>query len=272
LAQIRKIKKTNIVPIPSRFKLLDEVLIVLFLKLIKNNSGAFNEPILQMLLSQKKYSPFFSKFMLNFARFCSNHGYNYVKNLNNTSFLHNIYYKYVSASYKNAINLLKKYKISINFNRNDAREFIRTTNNKYNFIFLDAFTPAKCPSLWSVEFFRKLYKHLEEDGVLLTYSNSAAVRNALLINGFCVGKIYDNKLKRFIGTIASKDSELIEYALDESDLALISSKAGICYRDEYLNSDNKTIIMNREIEVEKCNLEQSSKVLKGKKNAKAKSL
>lgn len=272
LAQVKKMKKESIIPPPEKFKLQDEVIVILFLKLLKNNSQLFNEPILQMLLSQKKYSPFFSKYMINFARFCSNHGYNYIKNANNSTFLHNIYYRYISPSYKNAVKLLKNYKISLKFHQNDARRFILQTENKYNFIFLDAFTPAKCPSLWTIEFFKELYSHLEEDGQILTYSNSAAVRNALLLNGFCVGKIYDEKLKRFVGTIASKNGDLIEHALDEKDLALINSKAGVCYRDEYLKLDNMTILLNREIEVSNSNLEPSSHIMKGTKNAQVESL
>lgn len=272
ISQVKKMKKLKIVPPPNKFKIIDEVAIILFLKLIKNNSGILNEPILQMILSQKKYSPFFSKYMVNFARFCSNHGYNYVKNLNNSSFLHNIYYRYVSPSYKNAIELLKKYKFSINFHQKDARRYILSCEQRYNFIFLDAFTPAKCPALWSLDFFKELYKRLEDDGVLMTYSNSAAVRNALLKNGFCVGKIYDSNIKRFVGTIAAKNGHLIDHALDEKDISLINSKAGICYRDQYLELDNKTIILNREIEVENSPLDSSSHVLKGFNNAEAKSI
>ena len=40
----------------------------------------------------------------------------------------------------------------------------------------------------------------------MTYSTSAQVRNTLLENKFYVGKIYDKKTNRVIGTIASKDS------------------------------------------------------------------
>lgn len=101
--------------------------------------------------------------------------------------------------------------------------------------------------------------------MILTYSNSAAVRNAFLQNGFAVGKIYDAQLKKFVGTIAAKNKLLIQHELDERDLDLINSKAGICYQDENLNLDNNAILENRKNEVKESKLTSSSKILKGYK-------
>lgn len=179
-------------------------------------------------------------------------------------FLHNIYYRYVTRSYKNTIELHKFNKIKVNLHKNDARNFIRSNDTKYNFIFLDAFTPAKCPALWTVEFFRELYNKLEDDGMILTYSNSAAVRNAFLQNGFSVGKIYDAQMKKFTGTVATKNKFLIQYPLSEVDINLIHSKAGIPFRDANLDSDNNSILENRRNEVKESTLRSSSQVLKHK--------
>ena len=60
---------------------------------------------------------------------------------------------------------------------------------KYDCIFLDAFSYTKAPQLWSVEFIAELYNRLTDYGVILTYSNSAQVRNTLLENNLYVGKI-----------------------------------------------------------------------------------
>lgn len=158
--------------------------------------------------------------------------------------------------------MLKNNKIDLNFYTEDARTFVKGTLNKYNFIFLDAFTPAKCPSLWSLEFFKELYSKLEDDGLFLTYSNSAAIRNSLLQNGFYVGKVYDDTMKKVIGTIATKNPELIIHKLDDRDLNLIHSKAGICYRDNNLEMDNQSIIKNRELMVSESELISSSQALK----------
>lgn len=263
--QIYKIQNSKLIKLKKEQKLKEEVSILLLMKLIEGKFQ-FNEKILQTLLTQKKYAPFLSKFMLNFSRFYQNWGYNYNKKLKKSTFLHNIYYKYLSRSYKNVQKLLFNNKIDLNFHHMDARSFVQDTDNKYNFIFLDAFTPAKCPALWTADFMRYLYALLEDDGMILTYSNSAAIRNAFVQNGFVLGKVYDEALNKFVGTIAVKNSSLIEYPLDDYDIGLINSRAGICFRDPNLDFDNQTIISNRMVDVESSSLISSSKFLKGYKN------
>ena len=269
--QVKDIKKSA-KKINKNFKLRKEISIILLKKLFKQNPEFFNDPILQQILSEKKYSPFFSKSMLNFAKFYQNWGTYLSKKRHKSTFLHNIYYQYISRSYKNVRNLFSKTQIDVNFHKQDARKFILTNSNKYNFIFLDAFTPAKAPALWTVQFFKGLYDALEDDGMILTYSNSAAVRNSFLENDFFVGKIYDKNLKKFAGTVAVKNKNLIEHKLDELDLDLINSKAGICFQDENMEFDNNTIIKNREKELENSNLTSSSKIVKGYKKNHAKQL
>lgn len=272
IMQIQKMQKSKIKPLPKKFRLRQEVSIILLEKLMGCNSEILNDAILQTIFNHKNYLPFLSKFILNLAKFYSNRRCNYNKNSNKWAFLHNIYYRYISRSYKCAQNLLKTNEINVNFHKNDARQFIKSTTGKYNFIFLDAFTPTKCPALWSVQFFNELYSKLEDDGMILTYSSSAAIRNAFLQNGFIVGKTYDTESKKFIGTIAVKNRNLIEHELDERDLDLIKSRAGICFRDENLDLDNSTILENREIEINNSELVSSSQVLKGYKNDNVKSL
>lgn len=262
LHQIQKIKNSKVNLPPEKFKLKNEVPILILEKLIENDSEFLNDKILQTILSQKKYYPYFSKYMINFAKFYLNDRYNYNKNKNKMTNLHNIYYQHISSSYKNSQKLIQHNIIDLNFYSDDARSFVKSTLNRYNFIFLDAFTPAKCPALWTLEFFKALHNKLEDDGMLLTYSNSAAVRNALLQNGFHVGKVYDDTMKKVIGTVAAKNPDLIQHKLDDRDINLIHSKAGICYKDFNLETDNHTIIQNREDEVKQSELISSSQALK----------
>lgn len=258
--------------IKKEFKLKKEVPIILLEKLFEKEPEFLNDVILQSILKDKKYTPFLNNYTINLAEFYLNRRYKQdIKGILLT-FLHNIYYQYVSTSYKKAQKLLENSDFDINFHNVDVREFIKSTNNIYNFIFLDAFTPAKCPALWTVQFFGELYSKLDDDGMILTYSNSAAVRNAFLKNGFAVGKIYDPDLQKFVGTIAAKNKMLIENELDMFDLNLINSKAGICYSDENLNLDNDTIIEKRKSKLGKSKLISSSKVLKGHKNEHIESL
>ena len=127
---------------------------------------------------------------------------------------------------------------------------------------MDAFTPAKCPALWTVDFFKLLFKHLNDNGRILTYSNSAAVRNAMITAGFNVGKIYNELENKFTGTIAVKNKALIQNELSEYDLGLLKTRAGIFYRDENLTGQNEAIIKRHKIEVSNSSLISSSKYIK----------
>lgn len=271
-SQIAKIKNSKSAKLKKEFKLKSEVQIILLEKMLKHldfnfeSSDTFNVEILNEILKEKKYSPYFSKYMLNLAKFYQNQGYNPTSDANKSTFLHNIYYRYISGSYKNAHEILKNNKIDINYHCEDARKLVKSTLHKYNFIFLDAFTPSKCPCLWTLDFFIELYSKLDADGMILTYSNSAAVRSAFLKSGFFVGKTYDKNTKKFIGTVATKNENLIHYKLTQHDLNLINSKAGLCYRDETLALDNQTIIENRAHAVEQSDLVTSSQVMKGHKH------
>ena len=144
----------------------------------------------------------------------------------------------------------------------DARQIVKNDSTLYNYVFLDAFTPAKCPCLWTTDFFKELYRLLHEDGMILTYSNSAAVRNAFINAGFYVGKIFSESLNKFTGSIAVKNKSLIKYELSEYDLGLLKTKAGIFYRDENLSLTNEAIISAHKKDVENSNLISSSKYIK----------
>ena len=63
----------------------------------------------------------------------------------------------------------------------DARKKIRDIPNKriFDLIFLDGFSPMKCPEIWSVEFLSETVSRLNKNGCLLTYCSSAAVRLTL---------------------------------------------------------------------------------------------
>jgi len=269
LYQIKKMQKYQLSQIgilKKEFRTKKEVSIILLEALLKNGTddknNLINDEILQKILADKKYSPYFSNYMMNLVNFYSNRGYKTTNKKNKMAFLHNIYYQYVSGSYKRAQKMLRTAQIDLNFHPQDARTFIQSTSSSYNFVFLDAFTPSKCPALWTFEFFSELHSKLEDDGMILTYSNSAAIRNAFLKSGFFVGKVYNKDTNKFTGTVAVKNNNLIEHHLNQHDLDLINSKAGICYRDENLNCTNDQITENRSVELNQSDLVTSSKVMK----------
>lgn len=241
----------------QKYKLKQEVNFLLLEKIIDNIDS---ESI--SILSDKKYSQFFDKEIKGFLKFYYNNRSVYTTLSKLSAFLHNIYYKYISRGYKMALKALKLIDFNFNLNIADARQAIKNDTEKYNYIFLDAFTPVKCPCLWTVDFFKLLYSRLDENGMILTYSNSALVRNAFTHAGFYVGKIFSESANKFTGTIAVKNKDLIKYELSEYDLGLMKTKAGIFYHDKDLSLDNEAIIALHEKEVEKSNLISSSKYIK----------
>ena len=217
---------------------------------------------LKKILTNKKNRRYFDKSCLNYAKFNQIWGYNKSSKYSLSTFLHNIYYDYLSKRYKKINFKTAQSLFNVNFQIKDARKTILTLNNEYDLIFLDAFTYTKAPQLWSVEFIAELYKRISPSGVLLTYSNSAQVRNTLLENKFYVGKIIDNKTNKVIGTIASKDKSKIKNPLSTYDIGLCNTKAGIPYHDPNLSFDSKDIIELREYEFRHSDLMSSSKYMK----------
>jgi tRNA U34 5-methylaminomethyl-2-thiouridine-forming methyltransferase MnmC len=226
---------------------------LIFEKIAQNTPDfATNEAVMQ-ILSSKEYAQFFEGDIRAIYRLENPRGYKSILEQilgPLMGFLHNIYYRHVTNRYKKD---LKRYKLAdINFDLkiDDARQVIKNDNNLYNLIFLDAFTPSKCPCLWSYEFFKLLYDHLESDGMILTYSTSAAIRSAMQEAGFYIGNIYNEREQKYTGTIATKNLDLINYPLSEYDLGLLKTSAGIFYRDENLTGQNEAIFAARKKEVE----------------------
>ncbi len=252
-----KIEKMLSLQKRENYKLKKEVSIILLEKL-KNEINKDAEYI----LSLKNYRPFFDKRMIALYKFLKYEGINNTHLSGIINFLHNIYYNHISNSYKNAMKALNLIDFDFKLTNDDARRVVLSDDNIYNYIFLDAFTPAKCPCLWTLEFFKLLYNHLDSEGMVLTYSNSAAIRNAFVNAGFYVGKIFSETAQKFTGTVAVKNKSLIKNELSEFDLGLMKSKAGIFYRDENLNALNEAIINSHSKDVESSTLVSSSKFIK----------
>lgn len=245
-----------------KYRLKKEVNLLLFKNIIEKMPQIFENEEIHRILNDKKYSPFFDQKLRAYFNFLKNERGKSTLLGSLSTFLHNIYYRHISASYKKALSSLILQDFVFEPITGDARTSLLNDKNIYNLIFLDAFTPAKCPSLWTLEFFKLLFEHLSNDGMILTYSNSSAVRNAMLNAGFHIGKVFNEEIKKYTGTIAVKNKSLIKHKLSEYDLGLINSKAGVFYRDENLNGLNEAIIEAREKEALKSDKISSSKFIK----------
>ncbi len=231
---------------------------LIFEKIAQNLPEIFSNSDIEQILSNKEYHRYFDTNLRGIYELYKNAANKLTPVVNKLSFLHNIYYNHVSKCYKRGLKRYQLQDINFNLKIGDAREVIKNDNNLYNLIFLDAFTPSKCPILWSYEFFKLLYQHLEDDGMILTYSSSASVRNAMVEAGFFIGENFNLSKNKSLGTIASKNPHLIKYKLSEFDLGLLKTTAGIFYRDENLNAQNEVLIERRKLEVKNSNLMSSS--------------
>jgi len=86
----------------------------------------------------------------------------------------------------------------------DARISIKELpDDHFDAVFLDPFSPKKCPELWTGEFFRDIKKTMKKNSIMATYSCARIVRDNFRSAGFdvkdgpCVGR-------RAPGTIAIK--------------------------------------------------------------------
>lgn len=100
--------------------------------------------------------------------------------------------------------------------------------NNYDVIFHDAYSPKRNWKPYSLIFFKKLYKVLDENGVLLTYSSSSPMRSSLLEADFYIGGTEAYKRKRS-GTIASKRDLKLKNLSREEERVISLTDLGIPY-------------------------------------------
>ena len=139
----------------------------------------------------------------------------------------------------------------------DAREKINVipSDIKFDLIYLDGFSPQKCPQVWTIEFLSKVTEKLNPQGYLITYSSSAAVRKTLRNLGleiFTIKPSLNDRSFWSLGTVAiskfdknkwKPNIHLKKLSVMEEEHLL--TKASIPYRDHDLNSSKEDIIIKR---------------------------
>ena len=121
----------------------------------------------------------------------------------------------------------------------DARKEILNLPKEINFdlIYLDGFSPQKCPEIWSYEFLSQLKNKIKNEGYLITYTSSAAVRKSLKNLGFNLFNIVPNLSKKNLwsnGTLATFDNQYNNpyiTKLSGMEIEHLNTKASIPYRD-----------------------------------------
>lgn len=250
--------------IENEYRIHEFVNYILMDNLVEKYGKEYVDKNLKLLIKKKYLRRFFAPSLIKYAKFKQNCRYSFISKLDLSSFLHNIYYDHLSNRYKKAKFKAAEKLFKLRFHVDDARKTILNINEQYDLIFLDAFTFSKAPELWSVEFMAELYRRLSPRGILMTYSNSALVRNTFLENNFYVGKIYNEKTGKFIGTVAAKDKSLIEHPLTNYEIGLCNTRAGIPYHDPSLNLTKEEILKRREYEFKTSELPTSSQYMRSR--------
>ena len=123
-------------------------------------------------------------------------------------------------------------------------------------IFLDPFSPPKCPQLWTVEFIELVAQCLLPTGRLATYSCAAAVRTALLKAGLCLGST-TGAGRPSPGTIAAFEyKKLPDLSIREQEH--LQTRGAVPYRDLTLKATPQEIISNRQQQQQSSNLISTS--------------
>lgn len=146
----------------------------------------------------------------------------------------------------------------------DARQTIQTLVQEgfqADAIFLDPFSPRRCPQLWTVEFFAQVAHCLAPTGKLATYSRSAAVRSAMLAAGLTIGTIPLERTSRphewAQGTIAAFQNTPLP-PLSQMEQEHLKTRAAIPYRDPDLTDSAATILQRHQQEQNASRSESTS--------------
>ena len=154
----------------------------------------------------------------------------------------------------------------------DARQTLKQLPLPFGFdlILHDAFSPSRCPELWSEEFLRGLAERLAPGGRLLTYSRAAAVRGSLGRAGLELRSLLPAPGQRkewSSGTLASRPNPrdpLPDYGpgwqpLTTMEQEHLQTRAAIPYRDPGGTDKAASIQQCRQDEQGRCTLESTSR-------------
>jgi tRNA U34 5-methylaminomethyl-2-thiouridine-forming methyltransferase MnmC len=146
----------------------------------------------------------------------------------------------------------------------DARQTLPAliqTGFQADAIFVDPFSPRRCPQLWTIEFFRLVVQCLAANGLLATYSRSASVRTAMQAAGLHIGNIPLSKPglphEWSQGTVGSLNSQMIS-PLSQMEHEHLQTRAAVPYRDLTLRDSPAEILQRHAAEQQLSQLESTS--------------
>ncbi|NJK99510.1 MAG: hypothetical protein HC910_02700 [Spirulinaceae cyanobacterium SM2_1_0] len=142
----------------------------------------------------------------------------------------------------------------------DARQTLpqlQASGFRADAIFLDPFSPPRCPALWTPEFLGWAARCLRPTGRLATYSCAGAVRTALLTAGLHLSET-PAVGRRAPGTVASFDATGLP-PLSPRSQEHLQTRAAVPYRDPDLCDSAAEIVARRRAEQAASNLEPTTR-------------
>lgn len=140
--------------------------------------------------------------------------------------------------------------------RQRIRELIAPQAQRFDLVLLDAFSPRRCPELWSQEFLTSLAGLLRPEGRLITYCAAASVRASLVKAGLHLGSLTVSRLdandrwgERWSqGTIASPSplpASRLHRPLSPMEREHLETRAAEPYRDPDGRAEAAAILARR---------------------------
>ena len=134
---------------------------------------------------------------------------------------------------------------------------------RFDLILHDAFSPQRCPELWSEEFLSALAQRLAPGGRLLTYSRAAAIRGSLKRAGLALRSIPPAPGERTgwsSGTVAIKQDKSVVGCrpLSAMEQEHLLTRAAVPFRDPDQRDLAPVILERRQQEQLHCGLEATN--------------
>ena len=151
----------------------------------------------------------------------------------------------------------------------DARATLATIPEpqRFDLILQDAFSPQRCPELWTEDFLAGLSQRLAAGGRLLTYSRSAAVRASLQRAGLQLYSLLPAPGERIgwsSGTMATPADSGTPLEgpgwrpLSAMEWQHLQTRAAVPFRDPQGNATADAILERRRVEQEHCGYEPTN--------------
>ena len=147
----------------------------------------------------------------------------------------------------------------------DARAMLSTIPEavRFDLILHDAFSPQRCPELWSEEFLGALAQRLAPGGRLLTYSRAAAIRGSLKRAGLELRSLSPAPGERTgwsSGTVAIKQDKSVVGCrpLSAMEQEHLLTRAAVPFRDPDQRDLAPVILERRQQEQLHCGLEATN--------------